>query len=174
MKRFFQLFANFFQGSVGKILIIANFIICLVIFDWDKFFRYLETPAKINCHIKPISRGGTIDFSMSNSYGLYDYGYNAGAVEILFYFIISTFILCFLVAFLIFTLPSISLTGITLEFLKLIFPLWCLETFDIFYIPIFAIINTFYWLFLGDMIEIAHSAYLKNKPPKKILSIFSD
>lgn len=159
MKRFFQLFANFFQGSVGKILIIANFIICLVIFDWGKFFRYLETPAKINCHIKPISRGGSIDICTSG----------------MFPSIFEPLILLIGLIYLIFVYPSIAMTEIVLGGLKGLFPLLCLETFDIFYIPIFAVVNTFYWLFLGDMIEIAHSQYRKFYPlRKKYLGIFND
>ena len=33
MKRFFQLFENLFQGMVGKLFVIVNFIICLMFLD---------------------------------------------------------------------------------------------------------------------------------------------
>ncbi len=157
MKRFFQLFANLSQGLVGKILIIANFIICLVIFDWKELFQYLETPAKLDCHIKPYSRG--LDICTSG----------------MFPSLIEPILFLLAAPFLILVYPSIAMTEIVLGVLKGMFPLWCIETFDIFYIPIFAVINTFYWLFLGDMIEMAHSEYLRRKSTtKKILSIFPD
>jgi hypothetical protein len=155
MKLVFQLFANFFAGLLGKLLIVANFVICLFIFDWSKFFRYLETPARINCHIKPFSRG--IDFCV---YGLY-------------YSPIESFFLLIATSISVLFLPSILVTELILGDLKKLYPLWCVETFDILYIPIFAGINSFYCLFLGDMIEKAHSAYLRNKPVQKPLSIFS-
>lgn len=165
MKRFFQLFANLFAGLVGKLFVIANFVICLFIFDWGKFFRYLETPARINCHIKP--SGGSIDSCL---YGFSGYSY--GIIEGILYFVMSLFSLLLIGFFLILVYPSIAMTEIVLGSLKGLFPLWCVETFDIFYIPIYAVINSFYWLFLGDMIEKAHSAYLQNKKFPKILSCF--
>jgi hypothetical protein len=167
MKRFFQFFANLFAGLVGKLLIVANFVICLFIFDWDKFIRYLETPVKINCHIK--QSGGSIDFCL---YGFSGYGY--GIIESIGYFIVSIFLLLFGAFFFILVYPSVAVTEIILQILKAQFPLWCIETQDILYVPIFAVVNSFYWLFLGDMIEMAHSAYLRNKKFPKILSCFPD
>lgn len=166
MKLFFQILKNLFAGLVGKLLIVANFVICLFIFDWDKLFRYLETPAKINCHIKS---GGSIDLCL---YGFTRYSYSL--IEEVIYFVISIFLLLLSAGFLILVYPSIAVTEIVLQILKAQFPLWCIETFDILYVPIFAVINSFYWLFLGDMIEIAHSAYLRNKKFPKILSCFPD
>lgn len=164
MKLFFQILRNLFAGLLGKLLIVANFVICSFIFDWGKFIKYLETPARINCHIKPKS---SIDFCL---YGFSGYGY--GAIESIGYFIVLIFLLFFygLLAVLIF--PSIILTELALDSLKTLFPLWCVETYDILYVPIFAVINSYYWLFLGDMIEKAHSAYLQNKKFPKILSCF--
>jgi len=157
MKRFFQLFANLFRGSVGKLLIIVNFVICLLIFDWPKFARYLETPARINCHLKPYT-GGAIDICVFGGYPS----------------IFDPIILLFGLIYLILVYPSIAMTEIILGVSKGLFPLSCLETFDLLYIPIFVLVNTFYWLFLGDLIEIAHSAYLQRKPVNKFLTIFPD
>jgi hypothetical protein len=153
MKRFLQLLANLSQGLVGKLLVVANFIICLLAFDWHKFFRYLETPAKLNCHLK--LPGRAIDFC------------GFGGLDLILFF--------FAIIYLIFVYPSIAMTEIVLEMLKKINPLWCLETFDMLYIPIFAVFNTFYWFFLGDLIEMWHSAYLRRKPMyQKPLNIFPD
>lgn len=152
MKFIFQLFKNLFAGLVGKLLFVVNFIICLMIFDWHKLFRYLEAPARINCHIKPYSRSIDICFG---SPSIFDF-----------------IILLFGIIFLILVYPSMAMTEIILGVLKGMFPLWCVETFDILYIPIFTLVNAIYWLFLGDMIEMAHSAYLRNKPIQKPLSIF--
>lgn len=154
MKLFFQILKNLFAGLLGKLLIAANFVICLFIFDWDKLIRYLETPARINCHIKEYSRG--IDIC-----GMY-----YSPVESVFLFIVTLIYLIFL--------PPILMTELVLRDLKTLCPLWCIETFDILYIPIFAAINSFYCLFLGDMIEMAHSAYLQNRQPEKPLSCFPD
>ena len=156
MKRFFQLFANLFAGLVGKLFVIANFVICLFIFDWGKFLRYLETPARINCHIKLTGRG--IDIC--------GFGYYYSPIESAFLLITAFVSLIFL--------PPMLMTELILGDLKRLYPLWCLETFDTLYIPIFTIINSFYCLFLGDMIEKAHSAYLQNKRDRKPLSILPD
>lgn len=152
MKRFLQLFENLFQGLVGKLFVIVNFVICLLFFDWHKFFRYLETPARFNCHLKPNSPG----------------------IDICMYGGIEPLILLFGAIYLIFVYPSITVTEIIIEAGKTAFPLSCLETFDVIYIPIFSLVNAFYWLFLGDMIEMAHSAYLRNKRIQKPLSCFPD
>lgn len=152
MKLFFQILRNLFAGLLGKLLIVANFIICLGIFDWGKFVKYLETPARINCHIKQYGRG--IDIC----------GFYYSPIESVFIFIVTVTYILFL--------PPILMTEWVLEDLKRLHPLWCLETFDIFYIPIFLFFNTFYCLFLGDMIEKAHSAYLQNKRIQKPLSCF--
>ena len=149
MERFFQLFAKLFQGLLGKLLFVANFIICLVIFDWGKFGRYLEAPARVNCHIKPYSRGIDICF----------FGRPLSIFEPVFLFFEGLYN--------IFIYPSMALTEIILVLLKETFPLWCIETFDILYLPVFALINSFYWLFLGDLIEILYSNYT----PPKILRI---
>lgn len=155
MKCFFQLFANLFWGLVGKLLIIANFVICLLIFDWEKFARYLETPARINCHFKPQSG---MDICIFGGYpSMFD-----------------PIILLFGLIYLILVYPSMAMTELILGVLKNVFPLSCLETFDLLYLPIFALVNTFYWLFLGDMIEIAHSVYLQRKSIDKPLSIFPE
>jgi hypothetical protein len=169
MKFIFQLFKNLFAGLVGKLLFGVNFIICLMIFDWHKLFRYLETPARINCHLK--STGGAIDFSV---YGLTGSSYSFGVIENVFYLIIFVFYFFFVGIFFILVYPSMAMTEIVLGVLKGMFSLWCVETFDILYIPIFAIFNSIYWIFLGDMIEMSHSAYLRNKPIQKPLSIFPD
>lgn len=147
MKHLFQIVTKLFQGLVGKLLIIANFIICLVIFDWGEFLQYLETPSRVNCHIKPYSRG--IDICTSGIFPSF-------IEPLLFFLAIIFFILVY---------PSMAMTEIVLGVLKVVFPLWCIETSDIIYIPVFALINAFYWLFLGDMIEILHSSYT---PPKKL------
>jgi hypothetical protein len=152
MKLFFQILKNLFAELVGKLLILANFIICLFIFDWGKFIKYLETPARINCHIKQYSRG--IDLC----------GFYYSPIE-------SVFILITTLIYILF-LPPILTTEWVLGDMKRLFPLWCVETFDIIYIPIFVVINTFYCLFLGDMIEKAHTVHLRNKKMPKILSCF--
>lgn len=166
MKRFLQVFKHLFAGLVGKLFLIANFVICLFVFDWSKFVRYLETPARIDCHIKPPS---SIDFSI---YGFT--GNNYGVIEGIIYFVLSVFSLLLLGLFLILVYPSIAVTEIILQILQAQFPLWCAETHGILYLPVFAVVNSFYWLFLGDMIEIAHSAYLQNKQVEKPLSCFPD
>ena len=155
MKRFFQLFENLFQGLVGKLFVIVNFIICLLFFDWHKLFRYLETPARFNCHLKPPS---SVDICLT--------GIHAGIFE--------PIILFFGLLYLILLYPSITVTEIIIEAGKTAFPLSCLETFDVIYIPIFSLVNAFYWLFLGDMIEMAHFTYLRNKQIQKPLSCFPD
>lgn len=153
MKRLRQVF----KISLAKIFFVANYVICLAIFDWDKFFRYLNTPAKINCHIKEIG-GSTIEFCCGRPPSIFD--------PIIFFAEAIFFIL---------TSPSIAITEITLEMFKKTFPLWCLDTRDIIYIPIFAVINSFYWISLVYCIELAHAKYLQIKPPtKKPLSIFPD
>ena len=86
MKLVFKLFANLFAGLVGKLLFVANFVICLFVFDWSKFLRYLETPARINCHIK--QSGGAIDFCSS--------GFYYSPVESVFMFIAALVYLLFL------------------------------------------------------------------------------
>jgi len=156
MKRLRQVF----KISLAKIFFVANYVICLVIFDWDKFFRYLNTPARIDCHLPPPhTGGGAIDFCVYGSPPT----------------IFDPIILFATVIFLIFTFPSTIITEITLEMFKKTFPLWCLETHDIIYIPIFAVINSFYWTSLAYCIELAHAKYLQIKPPaKKPLSIFPD
>ena len=155
MKFVFKLFADLFAGLVGKLMFAANFVICLFVFDWDKFFRYLETPARINCHIKPRS---SVDICLTGIHS----------------FIFEPILYVFVAFFSLLVYPSIAVTEIVLDILKVQFPLWCIETFDILYVPIFAVINSIYWLFLGDMIEIAHSAYLRNKTVQKPLSILPD
>jgi hypothetical protein len=156
MKRFFQVFKHLFAGLVGKLLFAANFVVCLFIFDWAKFFRYLEAPARIDCHIKTFSRG--IDICTSSIFPSF----------------IEPILLLLAAIFFILVYPSIAVTEIVLEILKAQFPLWCVETHDILYVPVFAVVNSIYWLFLGDMIEIAHSAYLQNKQIQKPLSCFPD
>ena len=152
MKRLRQVF----KISLAKIFFVANYVICLAIFDWNKFFRYLNTPAKVNCHLPPPSRGDGIDICFSPS-----------IIDPIIYFIGIILSILFL--------PSIVITEITLEMFKKTFPLWRLDTRDIIYIPIFAVINSFYWISLAYCIELAHAKYLQIKPPaKKPLSIFPD
>lgn len=152
-------FRQIFKVSLAKIFFIANYVICAVIFDWDKFYKYLETPARINCHLPLPKYGSGIDFCV--------YGSNISVFE--------PFILFFGAIFCILTLPSIIITENTLEMLKKAFPLWCLETHDIIYTPVFAVINSFYWICLAYIIELCHAKYLELKPPaKKPLSIFPD
>lgn len=166
MKRLRQVF----KISLAKIFFTSNYVICLVIFDWDKFFRYLNTPAKIDCHLPPPHTGGTIDFSV---YGMF--AYNSGVGEDFIYPILMLFLFLFAIILFILIFPSIIITQITLEVLKNAFPLWCLETHNIIYIPILAVINSFYWVSLAYFIELAHAKYLQIKPPaKKPLSIFPD
>jgi hypothetical protein len=155
MKFFFHLFANLFRVSLGKLLMAANFVICLLIFDWSGSFRYLDTPTQINCHIKPHV---SIDFSICGG---------SESISVAALGLIQFLYFCL-------TFPSIVMTEDTLTLIRNHYPLWCYETFEFLYIPIFAVINTFYWLFLGDLIEMAHSAYLRNKPSHQILSIFSN
>lgn len=157
-----------FKVSLAKIFFVTNYIICAMIFDWDNFFKYLETPARINCHLPSPSSGGHIDFSV---YGFYNYS----VVEEMFHVIFSIFLVCFTILFYILAFPSIAITEITLGMLKKTFSLWCLETYDIIYIPILAVINSFYWICLAHIIELAHAKYLELKPPaKKPLSVFPD
>jgi hypothetical protein len=153
MKFFFQLFAKLLDGSLGILLIGANFIICLLAFDWSGFFSYLNAPARINCHLKPVS---LIDFSIC--------GYSGSTIDA------AVSLIQLLYAAL--TLPSILMTEYTLAVIKDFYPLWCYQTHELLFVPVFAVFNTFYWLFLGDLIEKAHSAYLLNKPSHQILSVF--
>lgn len=148
---------SIFKVSLAKIFFVANYVICAVIFDWDKFFKYLETPARINCHLPPPSSGGHIDFC-----------YGGASIFDLIIILVGA-IFCIL------TLPSIIITETTLEILKKTFPLWCLETHNIISTPILAVINSFYWVCLAHIIELAHAKYLELKPPiKKPLSVFPD
>lgn len=157
MKRLRQIF----KVSLAKVFFAANYVICAFVFDWFKFEKYLNTPAKIDCHIEP--RGGSIDFSVYGMYGGEDF--------ITLIFII--FLVLFFILFLIFTFPSIAITHITIEMLKTSFPFWCYETFEIVYIPIFAVINSFYWVCLAYIIELGYSKYRQLNPPKsKYLSVF--
>mgnify|MGYP000937355097 CR=1 FL=1 len=146
-----------FKVSLAKIFFVANYVICAVIFDWDKFFKYLETPARINCHLPPPSSGGHIEFCYGGA-SIFD------LINILFG-----------VIFCILTLPSIIITQTTLEMLKKTFPLWCLETYDIIYIPILAVINSFYWICLAHIIELSYSTYHENYSQRnKYIGIFRD
>lgn len=165
MKYFFRFFAKTFNISIGKIFFVANIIICLVFFDWNNLFLYLNRIHETQCLPK---RGGGIDFSVSGFY-------SSSVGEELIYLILMFFVYLFIVILLPLFFPSICLTEIMLASLKQTFSHWCPETFDLIYIPVFAVFNAFYWVSLGNLVEMAHSAYLKRKPmSRKFLSIFPD
>lgn len=165
MKYFFRFFTNLFNISIGKIFFVANIIICLVFFNWNKLFLYLDNINEMGCRPRG---GGAIDFSVYGFYG-------SSASEEFIFSIIMIFVYLFIVILFILFSPSICLTEIMLGSLKQTFAHWCPETFDLIYTPIFFVFNSFYWIFLGDIIEMAHSAYLQRKPmSQKFLSIFPD
>ena len=143
MVRLYIFFTNLVKTIIGKVFFVLNYAICLFLFDWGKFSRYLNSPARVNCHFKPVSRG--IDFCL--------YGASINPIEAIFELVIAVT-----------TFPSMIITQAVINVLKTQNPLWCYETFDIIYLPIFAVVNSFYWLLLGYGIEVAHSAYLRNKP----------
>lgn len=149
MKYFFQLFENLIAGKLGKILIISNFIICFVIFSCGESLRIIKkTPAKL-------STNGAIDFSISH--------HSSSPFDL--------FLVYFDLLYYIFFYPSLVATEKVINLLENSYPSWYWATIDTFFMPTFVLINAFYWLFLGDMIEILHSF----KPtPEKPLSILAD
>lgn len=153
MKRMRQIL----KVTLAKVFFVANYVICLMIFDWKEFFEYLEKPARISCYLKPYGGGKSIDFSVF------------GAPISIFDVVINLFE----GAFYLLSFPSTIITEMTLAMFKTSFPFWCYETFDLLYIPIFAVINSFYWVCLAYMIELGYSKYRQLYPPKNnYLSIF--
>lgn len=151
MKRLRQ----FFKVSLAKVFFVSNFVICAFVFDWKEFFEYLEMPMRVNCHFKPYNG---VDICISG-------GIISSILDPIYYFLVAIFLTL--------TLPSTIISERTLGMLKNTFPFWCYETFEIIYIPIFAVINAFYWICLAYMIELGYSKYRQLNPPKsKYLSVF--
>lgn len=152
MKRIFQFVENLFSGTLGKVLVISNFIVCYIIFSFGKSLRIIEktTTENQNFISKP-----SIDFNIYHqTSSIFDP--ILGFFDVLYY---------------IFFYPSIVFSEKIVGIIENLFPHWHWNIFDTFYMIIFTLINTFYWLFLGDTIEILYSFKLE---PKKPLSILAD
>ena len=159
MKSSFQLYNTPFKNNLARIFLPANLIICAVIFNWSEFFLYISKINEKGC--KPIQVSAGPSFGLSDSAAMYSD----------FEFIIAGTLLMFAI----FYLPSYILTLIIISAMKSDYPHWCIETFDLIFIPIFTIINLTYLIFLSYFIERVHDYYVKHKPvPKKPLSIYSE
>ncbi len=148
MKYLFQLFENLVAGSLGKILLISNFIVCFVIFSCGQSLRIIE---KSSSQIS----SGAISFCSYN-YSLSPFDLILIYLNVLYY---------------IFFYPSITITEQIINLVESFYPSWYWASINIFFMPIFTLINAFYWLFLGDMIELLYSFKPK---PQKPLSILAD
>ncbi|MEZ5427312.1 MAG: hypothetical protein R2747_13665 [Pyrinomonadaceae bacterium] len=140
------------NNQLAVIFLLANLFFCSFAFDWDKAFSYIKDIDKTGC--RPVAE--------VPSFGIYNSA-PPPPEEIL------TGLLVLI------SLPTLAATAILTESLKTDHPRWCPETFEV--IEIFAIMffNSFYWILLAHLIEMAHGNYLRSKPePEKPLSIFSD
>jgi hypothetical protein len=142
MKNLFQFVSAVFKGKLARIFVVTNLLLLLIFTNWHEVSYYWSHINQIGC--RPTASG--IDFS--------SYGLSGGSGEAFFY----TF---YAVLF----LPSVIDTETILSLLKGVFPAWCRETFDILYMPIFTVFNSFHWLLLGFMIEILHTKFLLNRSP---------
>ena len=146
-------FTLFFKKGLVYIFLLASLFICAVIADWNKIYNYIDHFSEKNC--EP-AKAIVISFGIYDSAPLFLNPFEI--VKGLFYLI---------------SLPSIIIKELLMSDLKSRYSYLCPETFDIIGMIYFLIINSFYWMVLGYLIELAHNYYCKTRlPPKKPFSIF--
>ena len=154
--RMYQLFS---ENTLAKILLPVNLIVSAMIFNWSEFLAYLSKVNQSGCKPILISPGSKISF------GIYDSASRNSDLE----FILGAS----LVIFSIFYLPSYLATFLVVGAMKSDYPHWCIETFDLIFIPIFCVINFMYLIFLSHLIKRIHDYYCQHKSePEKPLSIY--
>ena len=146
-------FTSFFRNGLAYIFLAAGIFIYAIILDWNKIANYVGHFRETNC--EPVKQ-------IKISFGIYDCGpYFPDPfkiVEGLFYFI---------------SFPSVIIRELLISDLKYHYPHFCPETFDVIGMIYFLIINSFYWMFLGYVIEAAHGYYSDRKSlSEKPLSLF--
>lgn len=147
----------FSKNTLAKIFLPANLIVSAVIFNWSEFFAYLSKISESGC--KPIPA--------KLSFGMYDLASSSSDFELL--------LAGALVIFSIFYLPSTLATFVVVGAMKSDYPHWCIETFELIFIPIFCVINFVYLIFLSHTIGRIYDYYCENKSvPKNPLSIYPD
>lgn len=165
MKHAFQIFKSFFKCPLAKIFLVANLIVCVFIFDWSEFLLYLSKINETGCKPKAVS------FTLYDNYGAF--GASGMIMEVVALILTAVYLLIFLI-FLLLVGPSLAFAACGVEILKMIFPHWCPETFELLFIPLFAVFNSFYWVFLANLFEFSHAQHSQNKSPdKNPLSIYS-
>ena len=144
MKHFSRLFKGIFKNGLAYIFLAASLCVYAIILDWSKIFTYISHFGDANC--QPVKKEAI-------NFVIYDMSPPPipspfEILEALFYFL---------------SFPSALIKEILVTDLKTQYAHWCPETFDIIGIVSFLIINSFYWLFLGYLIETTHDYYKKNK-----------
>lgn len=149
--RIYELFA---ENTLPKIFLSVNLITSVVIFDWGKFFAYLSKTGESGC--KPIPA--------KLSFGIYDMAGNT---------FLESILAAAAVFFSVFYLPAYAATLAVIGAMKRDYPQWCIETFDVIFIPIFSVLNCVYLIFLSCLIRWLHDYHTEHKSVRKnLLSIY--
>lgn len=137
------------ENALTNGFLLANLIVFAVIFDWSEFASFISN-AENSC--RPVLS--------KLSFGTNCYGGSGSGVELMLTAVLGIIIGIFL---LIFFLPSYLLTAAALAAIKVDYPHWCPETFELISVPVFAVFNAIYWIFLSRFFKLLHDYHCEHK-----------
>lgn len=147
------------ENALTNWFLLVNLIIFAVIFDWSEFASFISNDEN-SC--RPVLS--------KVSFGTNCYGGSSSGIELMLSAILIIFIAVFL---LVFFLPSYLLTAAAMVLIQSDYPHWCAETFDLISVPVFAVFNAIYWIFLSRFFELIYDYHCENRTVQKNpLSIF--